>query len=89
MAKQYVLLHDRLGGSTLSRADGYQSLRQAENCELCIDALESFQGAQGTMDIGNSQFRKGCRRAALKIRSSAISVQAGGGKRDIFDTLKK
>jgi hypothetical protein len=66
MAKQYVLLHDRLGGSTLSRADGYQSLRQAENCELCIDALESFQGAQGTMDIGNSQFRKGCRRAALK-----------------------
>jgi hypothetical protein len=44
-----------------------------QNCNLCIDALESFQGARGGMDVGNSQFR----RAALhntKLRVAGVNI---------------
>jgi hypothetical protein len=44
VAKQYVLLHDRLSGSTLSRADGYQCYGKQKTVSFASMRLNLFRG---------------------------------------------
>ncbi len=48
---------------------------ERRNCHLCIEAIESFQGAEATMKVGKLRFvRPGARFPKLKVSDVSISV---------------